>query len=89
MEIYPSTTGNDPIIEDLDHPRAASSETATLNPLVTDRPYRDDFPRERIPAKIEPLGQKRVPRKLARRTTKVISEEERRRQKELDAGVRM
>jgi chitin synthase len=85
MEVYPSTTGNDPIIEDLDQLRTAGSETTTLDPLSTDQPYQDDFPRGRIPAKIEPLGRKRTPRKLTRREAKVISEEERRRQKELDA----
>ena len=85
MEVYPSTTGNDPIIEDLELPRTASSETTTLNPLTTDRAFQDDFPQGRFPTKIEPLGRKRAPRKLTRKEAKVISEEDKRRQKELDA----
>src|SRR5271155_3524730 len=85
MEVYPSTTGNDPIIDDLDQAQRVSSEATTLNHLGTDRPYHDQFPRGRIPGTLEPLGRKRAPTKLTRKERKVRSEEEKRRQKELDA----
>jgi chitin synthase len=85
MEVYPSTTGNDPIIDDLNQPQTVSSEATTLNRLSTDKPYQGELPSRRIPAKIEPLGKKRAPRRLTRKEGKVISEEERRRQRELDA----
>ena len=85
MEVYPSTTGNDPIVEDHDRGRTANSEATTLHPSSTEIPYRDEVPRDRLPHKSDPVGRKREHRKLTRKGTKILTEEEKRRQKELDA----
>ena len=90
MEVYPSTTGNDPMIEDAGETRTASSETTTLKQHSSDGPYRDEYPtRGRMPDKMEPLGKKNGGKKLTRRETKVTTNEEKieqkRRQKQLDA----
>ena len=83
MEVFPSTTGNDPIIEEYPESRTVSSESTNLKPL-TDDPYHDDTRTARTPGNIEPMGRKRPPRKLTRRETKQLTEEEKRRQKQLD-----
>jgi chitin synthase len=84
MEVFPSSTGNDPIIEDYSESRTVSSESASIKP-ATDGPYQDDPRVARAPGNIEPLGKKRPPRKLTRKETTKMTDEEKRRQKELDA----
>src|SRR5271154_310354 len=82
MEVLPSTTGNDPITEDDDdHPNSPHQ-----NPSHEEQ-YTDQ-PRARMPGRVEPVGMKRQPRKLTRKltrkNTRVITEEEKRQQRELD-----
>ncbi|RMZ79476.1 hypothetical protein DV738_g3338, partial [Chaetothyriales sp. CBS 135597] len=89
MEVLPSTTGNDPIAEEeYQEARTASSESATLPPF-NDEPFYDEpqagTRTARSPGVIEPVGKKRQTRKLTRKQTKPLTEEEKRRQKELDS----
>ena len=83
MEVYPSTTGNDPIMEDHAEDAMTLNSESTQLKSVTDTPYRDE-PVGRHPGKIEPIGQPRAPRKLTRKQKKQLTDEEKRRQKELD-----
>jgi chitin synthase len=84
MEVFPSTTGNDPILEEYPESRTTSSESTNLKPIA-DEPYRDDTRTARAPGSIEPMGKKRAPRKLTRRETKQLTDEEKKRKRELDA----
>lgn len=94
MTVYPSTTGNDPVVED--------AEDATMNSDETDMKalrreeddghadtlYSDNSPprgRPHDPTPVIGNGNTRVKRKLERKQTKQLSEEEKRRKKELDA----
>jgi chitin synthase len=87
MEVFPSTTGNDPIVEDHVESRTVSSgSTATkAEQTLRDIPYVQDEPQARKPGKIEPAGRKRTQKRLTRKENKEMSLEEKRRQKELDA----
>ena len=84
MEVFPSTTGADPLVED------ENDETDTL--MVNEkggasRMDGEDSPPRGRSEKVSPVvgnGNKRV-RRLHRKEPKFISEEEKRRQKELDA----
>lgn len=83
MEVFPSTTGNDPVVEDLVDGRTVSSDSSNLKPLVDD----DLVGQQRTahtPGKLEPVGKKRQPRRLVRKDTRNMTEEEKLRQKELD-----
>merc|ERR1712000_203902 len=84
MEVFPSTTGNDPVAEDLTDGRTVSSDSGNQKP-----PLDDDFaPSQQrtahVPGKLEPVGKKKQPRKLVRKDTRNMTEEEKLRQKELD-----
>ena len=84
MEVFPSTTGNDPMLEDYPESRTLGTESDALKPSE-DETYRDDTRQARTPGNIAPIGKKRPPRKLARRETKAVTEEEKRRLRELEA----
>jgi chitin synthase len=84
MEVFPSSTGNDPILEDMTDTRTVSSDSTNIKPS-DDAPFRDDPRVAHTPGNIEPLGKKRTQRKLTRKETMKLSDEEKRRQKELDA----
>jgi len=83
MEVFPSTTGNDPMFEDGAESRTVSSESSNVKANSDEQPSGD--PRHaRVPGKLEPVGKKRAGRKLTRKDTRGLSEEEKKRQKELD-----
>ena len=89
MAIQPSTTGNDPIVEDLDEDEAAMSDETDLRTLNrdVDPPYSDSSPPRRRSQKVPPpvAGKgTRKTRRLAKKEAKMLSAEEKRRQKELD-----
>lgn len=93
MAVQPSTTGNDPIMEEMGENDTLMSDDTDLKKLREGtpdlEPYSDDSPprgrtREPIP-EVVGNGNKRS-RKLARKGTRtVISEEEKRRKREIDA----
>jgi chitin synthase len=87
MEVFPSTTGNDPIVEDHVESRTVSSGSTAVKPEQSLREtiYTEQEPRSKRPGIIEPIGGKRTQKKLTRKEAKEISPEEKRRQKELDA----
>ncbi|KAI1622994.1 chitin synthase 4 [Exophiala viscosa] len=85
MEFFPSTTGNDPVVEDMVDGRTVSSGSGSSNL----KPFTDDdLPGEQrtahLPGKLEPVGNKKHPRKLVRKDTRHMTEEEKLRQKEMD-----
>lgn len=85
MDVLPSTTGNDPIIEDDEH-RTVSSESASLKPGVDDIAASQDRT-AKTPMMNEPMGRKRTHKggKLQRRDTRpVLTEIEKQRKKELE-----
>lgn len=86
MDVLPSTTGNDPILEEDEH-RTVSSESSRLKPmsLEDDSPGR---PPAKIPGAIDPKLKKRTaPNKLTRKDTRPVkTEAEKKRQQELDAA---
>lgn len=85
MDVLPSTTGNDPIVED-DENRTASSESsglkAGLEEVVGTRERT-----ARAPGKLEPMSRKRGEKaKLQRKDTRpVLTDAEKQRQRELEA----
>lgn len=83
MEVFPSTTGNDPVVEDLTEGRTVSSDSSNMNHDAQDD-LAGQARKANVPGKLEPVGKKRRPRKLVRKDTREITEEEKRRQKELD-----
>ena len=95
MTVYPSTTGNDPVIEGPEENETMISDETDMRALRRDDDdrhadtlYSDNSPprgRARGPAPVVGNGNKRVQRKLERKQTKILSEEEKRRKKELDA----
>lgn len=87
MEVFPSTTGNDPIVEDRAVSRTVSSESTALKPEHSpmETSYHEDKPQARKPGKLEPIARKREQRKLTRRETQELTAEEKRRKKQLDA----
>lgn len=94
MTVYPSTTGNDPIVEDdddehegetlmtdgRDGKRLPRDET-----IVAASPESPQRGRTREMAPVVGNGNKKLKRRFARRETKILTEEETRMQKELDA----
>ncbi|EXJ74464.1 chitin synthase 4 [Cladophialophora psammophila CBS 110553] len=80
MEVLPSTTGNDPVVEELAEERTVSSESTNLNAQPDDH----FGAQRRAPGKLEPVGQKRQPRKLVRKDTRDITAEEKRRLKDME-----
>ena len=95
MTVYPSTTGNDPVVEDAEEDETMISDETDMKALRRDEEdghadtlYSDNSPprgRPRDPAPVVGNGNKRLQRKLERKQTKILSEEEKRRKKELDA----
>lgn len=85
MEVYPSTTGNDPIIEEADGvERTVSSESTNLKDDVGDS-VPGNPRRARMPEKSDPMGRKPTQKKLTRKEPKVAkTSEEKRKQKEQD-----
>ncbi|KIX93065.1 uncharacterized protein Z520_11122 [Fonsecaea multimorphosa CBS 102226] len=82
MEVFPSTTGNDPVVEELAEEGTVSSESTNLNMLAD-----EDLgvqPTSRQPGRLEPVGKKRQPRKLVRKDTRDLTAEEKRRMKEME-----
>ena len=93
MAVQPSTTGNDPIVEEIGESNTLLSDETDIKRLREDSPdgelYSDDSPprgrpRDQMP---EVVGNGNMPtRKLARKGTKtIISAEEKRRKRELEA----
>lgn len=91
MAIQPSTTGNDPIVEDVDEDEAALSDETDMRMLNRDldAPYSDSSPPQRGRSRKEPppIGatSTRKGRRLEKKEAKKLSAEEKRRQKELNA----
>ncbi|KKY18960.1 putative chitin synthase d [Phaeomoniella chlamydospora] len=88
MEVLPSTTGDDPMVEDNEAGVASDGSTEMLNVKRREpgSPYKDGpaaRTKEVRGGTVKRKGTK-APRKLARKETKGPSEEEKRRQKELD-----
>ena len=84
MEVLPSTTGNDPIVEDVDESETLISNEKTMG----DTDLSDNTPprgRPRDPAPVLGNGNKTLKRKGGRKGKPVLSAEEIRRKKELDA----
>ena len=84
MEVFPSTTGNDPILEDHDESETLMSNEKT----VGDTDLSDNTPprgRQRDPPTVSGNGNKTLKRKTGRREKPVMTKEEKQRQKELDA----
>ncbi|KAF2836492.1 glycosyltransferase family 2 protein [Patellaria atrata CBS 101060] len=82
MEVYPSTTGNDPIVEEL-------VDTDTLNNSPPQRGGHREYSEKQ--GRITPLDRSRskggkLQRKLTRKDTKALEEQEKIRQKQLDAA---
>lgn len=85
MEVFPSTTGNDPVIEETgDTTRVASSDSSNHAIPLQDSDHPPHRHASRAPGNIEPVGKKRHPRKLVRKDTRNLTEEEKMYQKELD-----
>ncbi|KAK5044559.1 hypothetical protein LTR84_010683 [Exophiala bonariae] len=87
MEVFPSTTGNDPVLEDVTETRTISSGSMEHGATPNNPPVPSHGPqtnKARAPGKIEPVGKKGPPRKLVRKETRNMTEEEKRQQKELD-----
>jgi len=93
MTVQPSTTGNDPIVEDHGEAETVDSDSTDMKSL--NRPdragpggmaYSDSSPpRRRDAAAIGRTGgSKRLQRKMTRKETKIIDAEEKQRQKERD-----
>lgn len=85
MEVFPSTTGNDPVIEDQDDEgETLITEETELHRSGQGSP---ESPRGRT-RELKPVvgnGNRRLKRKVGRKEKPVLSDEEKRRQKELDA----
>ena len=100
MTVYPSTTGNDAIMEDLAEVDTVSSESTELKGRHADgrqdRQDPDRTPRrgtqrgrgagpETQPSNRQALAENKLQRKLTRKETKLLEAEERARQKQRDA----
>ena len=86
MEVFPSTTGNDPMAEDHDEEgETLITEETGLNEGSPPSP--ENLPRGRQPdlAPVVGNGNKRLKRKDERKKKNIMSDEEKKRQKELDA----
>ncbi|CAF9931121.1 MAG: Chitin synthase, class 3 [Heterodermia speciosa] len=94
MTVHPSTTGNDPIIEDMEENETVVSDDTDAKRLHRSAPaspegtYSDNTPprgRKSEPAPVVGNGNKRLQKAERKQAKKQRSEEEKRRQKELDA----
>lgn len=94
MTVHPSTTGNDPIVEDQGEAETVSSESTDMKNF--NRPdragpggmaYSDSSPpRRRGEATVEPApGGNKLQRKITRKDPKIMEAEEKQRQKERDS----
>ena len=85
MDVMPSTTGNDPILEEDDHRTVSSESTGLKSSQATEFPGTDR--NARIPLKSEPISKKKIQNgKLQRKDTRPpMSELEKQKQRELDA----
>lgn len=81
MQVYPSDTGNDPVLDEQLEAETLSTETTELKEKTT---VDEKAPRRKA-GKIEPIGRPRNQRKLTRKDTYHDSAEEKRRKKEMDA----
>jgi chitin synthase len=92
MTVYPSTTGNDPIIEDTLEAETIASESdlKNLNPPkkhASGGPYTDkSTPLDGGNPPLDRATSRRLQRKLTRKDTKILEAEELQRQKEKDAA---
>ncbi len=86
MEVFPSTTGNDPVIEDQDDEgETLITEETELKRKGQGSPESPPRGRTRELAPVVGNGNKRLKRKMGRKEKPILSDEEKRRQKELDA----
>lgn len=86
MEVFPSTTGNDPMVEDVDN----EGETLITEETELQRntPSLPDSPPRGRTRELDPVvgnGNKKLKRKPGRKEKPILSDEEKRRRKELDA----
>jgi len=92
MTVYPSTTGNDPIMEDTIEAETIASESdlKNLNPPkkhASRGPYTDkSAPLDGGNPPLDRATSRRLQRKLTRKDTKILEAEELQRQKEKDAA---
>lgn len=92
MTVYPSTTGNDPIMEDTIEAETIASESdlKNLNPPkkhASGGPYTDkSAPLDGGNPPLDRATSRRLQRKLTRKDTKILEAEELQRQKEKDAA---
>ncbi|OCT49390.1 hypothetical protein CLCR_04819 [Cladophialophora carrionii] len=84
MEVFPSTTGNDPVVEELVEARTVSSESTNLNTHTDDDSAPLPHQQARVPGKLEPVGKKRQPRKLVRKDTRDMTTQEKSRLKDTE-----
>ena len=88
MEVFPSTTGNDPMVEDHDEEgETLIADESGLDQHDTPIPPSPESPprgRTRELAPVVGNGNKRLKRKIGRKEKPTLSDEEKRRQKELD-----
>ena len=91
MTVYPSTTGNDPVVENLEESETAEPFETEMRtpPEFKHGAFEEDLEsppgKETLSSKSSREPRRHRRRKLARKETKVISEEEKQRQKELNA----
>ena len=91
MEVFPSTTGNDPVVDDQDEDEtllALEEQPKTIDLESSPDLSPQNLPRGRSTRKLEPVvgnGNKPVKKRLRRKEPPVLSDEEKRRRKELDA----
>ena len=86
MDVLPSSTGNDPILEDLDAP-TENSGLRSSNEAESDAPIRQKSRRGRGagPGDVGEKGGMQPVSKLTRERTRKVTKEEKARQKQLDA----
>lgn len=86
MEVFPSTTGNDPVVEDQDDEGdTLITEETEVNRNGGGSPDSSPRGRTRELAPVVGNGNKRLRRKVGRKEKPILSDEEKRQQKELDA----
>lgn len=86
MEVFPSTTGNDPVVEDQDEEgETLITEETVLKKNGRVSPESPPRGRNRELAPVVGNGNRRPKRKMGRKAKPDLNDEEKRRQKELDA----
>ena len=83
MEVFPSTTGNDPMMEDYAEAQTLASEITTLRDLSTEPPDAEEVPRDNVRAQTSQNGG-RTQSRLISKQHKAGTEDYKRRQNELD-----